>query len=114
TQVNGGMIHHHVSIPGIYSSTIYDRSLHGALPISAHHHPGSLRHRLLHEPDQAGSVLTGHDPPEVAARRRVRAVHPGDLAGQQRSEEHTSELQSRENLVCRLLLEINNLMVGHK
>src|SRR5690606_41487593 len=27
-----------------------------------------------------------------------------------RSEEHTSELQSRENLVCRLLLEKNNLM----
>src|SRR5207302_2603064 len=25
--------------------------------------------------------------------------------GQKRSEEHTSELQSRENLVCRLLLE---------
>src|SRR5690606_40447769 len=30
---------------------------------------------------------------------RVSAVLPG------RSEEHTSELQSRENLVCRLLLE---------
>src|SRR5690606_41129557 len=28
-------------------------------------------------------------------------------AAQQRSEEHTSELQSRENLVCRLLLEKN-------
>src|SRR5690606_40306806 len=27
------------------------------------------------------------------------------LAGCRRSEEHTSELQSRENLVCRLLLE---------
>src|SRR5690606_40575533 len=27
----------------------------------------------------------------------------------QRSEEHTSELQSRENLVCRLLLEKKNL-----
>src|SRR5690606_40986428 len=26
-------------------------------------------------------------------------------AGKRRSEEHTSELQSRENLVCRLLLE---------
>src|SRR5690606_40832923 len=26
----------------------------------------------------------------------------------ERSEEHTSELQSRENLVCRLLLEKNN------
>src|SRR5690606_40494892 len=28
--------------------------------------------------------------------------------GVHRSEEHTSELQSRENLVCRLLLENNN------
>src|SRR5690606_40002396 len=28
-----------------------------------------------------------------------------------RSEEHTSELQSRENLVCRLLLEKNNAML---
>src|SRR5690606_41909018 len=36
----------------------------------------------------------------------------GPVAGQQwrrtRSEEHTSELQSRENLVCRLLLEKKN------
>src|SRR6266511_6068852 len=32
---------------------------------------------------------------------RERVVERGD----QRSEEHTSELQSRENLVCRLLLE---------
>src|SRR5690606_40402550 len=34
-----------------------------------------------------------------------------------RSEEHTSELQSRENLVCRLLLEKKNSMSvcnGHK
>src|SRR5690606_40077559 len=32
--------------------------------------------------------------------------HPGDsLDGGNRSEEHTSELQSRENIVCRLLLE---------
>src|SRR5690606_40313137 len=29
----------------------------------------------------------------------------GDMAHRLRSEEHTSELQSRENLVCRLLLE---------
>src|SRR5690606_40856951 len=29
----------------------------------------------------------------------------GDASGLPRSEEHTSELQSRENLVCRLLLE---------
>src|SRR5690606_40710440 len=30
---------------------------------------------------------------------------PASPAGVHRSEEHTSELQSRENLVCRLLLE---------
>src|SRR5436309_8343082 len=31
-----------------------------------------------------------------------------------RSEEHTSELQSRENLVCRLLLEKKKDMVDHE
>src|SRR5690606_39919228 len=36
-----------------------------------------------------------------------RTVAPG--GGVARSEEHTSELQSRENLVCRLLLEKKNL-----
>src|SRR3712207_8860215 len=38
-------------------------------------------------------------------RRSVR--HPGgaDAADARRSEEHTSELQSRQYLVCRLLLE---------
>src|SRR5207302_10576591 len=33
------------------------------------------------------------------------AVTPYNLTWLRRSEEHTSELQSRENLVCRLLLE---------
>src|SRR5690606_39783192 len=32
----------------------------------------------------------------------------GKMMASERSEEHTSELQSRENLVCRLLLETNN------
>src|SRR5690606_15636990 len=42
---------------------------------------------------------------EVAARlhERVEDEKLSRMAG--RSEEHTSELQSRENLVCRLLLE---------
>src|SRR5690606_41705237 len=31
------------------------------------------------------------------------------MGGPSRSEEHTSELQSRENLVCRLLLEKKNI-----
>src|SRR2546427_7622918 len=36
--------------------------------------------------------------------RKPRSVL-GGLAGAYRSEEHTSELQSQSNLVCRLLLE---------
>src|SRR5690606_42151522 len=32
-------------------------------------------------------------------------IHWGGFGTHSRSEEHTSELQSRENLVCRLLLE---------
>src|SRR5439155_21303956 len=63
-------------------------SLHDALPISRARH---LRDRLevrLFEPARARDV----DP---ATRR---AFHD-------RSEEHTSELQSRGHLVCRLLLE---------
>src|SRR5436309_11377157 len=35
---------------------------------------------------------------------------PGKGRSATRSEEHTSELQSRENLVCRLLLEKKNLI----
>src|SRR6266436_6614247 len=44
----------------------------------------------------------------VARRRRLRrvgALQRGAGRGQPRSEEHTSELQSRLHLVCRLLLE---------
>src|SRR5690606_35336670 len=37
----------------------------------------------------------------LASESGVLPIAPGDV----RSEEHTSELQSRENLVCRLLLE---------
>src|SRR5215475_14974429 len=39
--------------------------------------------------------------PRSIARRALPGRHPQSA----RSEEHTSELQSRENLVCRLLLE---------
>src|SRR2546430_10638531 len=42
-------------------------------------------------------------------RRRVDRV--ADERVGERSEEHTSELQSQSNLVCRLLLEKNNLVL---
>src|SRR3712207_7445752 len=44
--------------------------------------------------------------PELVVLRRLEVLRPGeDLERPQRSEEHTSELQSRQYLVCRLLLE---------
>src|SRR6266700_5793126 len=42
--------------------------------------------------------------------RAPRASRP-DGRRQPRSEEHTSELQSRDNLVCRLLLENNKQLI---
>src|SRR2546430_12896168 len=41
----------------------------------------------------------------VALYRKRQTAHVEDLTTMKRSEEHTSELQSQSNLVCRLLLE---------
>src|SRR5687768_18153586 len=66
------------------TTEIYTLSLHDALPIS----PDSLMYGLLKLQEQVAEFQkTG---------KRVR------------SEEHTSELQSRLHLVCRLLLEKKN------
>src|SRR5690606_42039488 len=65
------------------------------------HRPPSTR-RLADAPDRDRST---------SERRRDRRHPPGGGVGGRgrhlpvRSEEHTSELQSREKLVCRLLLE---------
>src|SRR5699024_12208312 len=45
-------------------------------------------------------------------RSRIRSH--SNSAGQERSEEHTSELQSRFDLVCRLLLEQKNQDTEHR
>src|SRR5690349_22484165 len=72
---------------------IYTLSLHDALPISGFLAPAvELRDR-----HQLRTALRDE---QCAAS--LRAVH---LVPCQRSEEHTSELQSRRDLVCRLLLE---------
>src|SRR2546430_12770796 len=65
------------------TTEIYTLSLHDALPIS-------------------GRVL-----PSLVLGRVDQPDHPLDQIGvvPARSEEHTSELQSQSNLVCRLLLE---------
>src|SRR5256885_11891818 len=85
------MIIHGLSIFFFFNDTatteIYTLSLHDARPIYRHHLPAVL--------GQAGR-----------GSQAGIAVRAG--RGRHRSEEHTSELQSPCNLVCRLLLEKKN------
>src|SRR5688572_31787040 len=60
---------------------------------------GTAADRGRHPPGVQGTAAPKDD---GAARAHRRA---GPHAGPSRSEEHTSELQSQSNLVCRLLLE---------
>src|SRR3712207_6994864 len=86
------------------TTEIYTLSLHDALPICAR---------------EMGLGPVGEPPAGVPlARARVLAAEARALLRQgcdpieerrnSRSEEHTSELQSRQYLVCRLLLETKN------
>src|SRR5947208_8195857 len=69
------------------TTKIYTLSLHDALPISAAAGIGS---------PGTGSVMTSYGSPRMPPAQSYSLV---------RSEEHTSELQSPDHLVCRLLLE---------
>src|SRR3712207_7175321 len=59
---------------------------------------------------EAGRVVYAGGPVRVDARTAALGdvVQPGGKLLTVRSEEHTSELQSRQYLVCRLLLEKKN------
>src|SRR3712207_6896132 len=69
---------------------------------------GSLVGRLL-EVQPLPEVLVGRGPRD-RDRPGVRGV--GEESAEGRSEEHTSELQSRQYLVCRLLLEKKNASIN--
>src|SRR3712207_9464360 len=82
------------------TTEIYTLSLHDALPISV----GEQRH------DGPGpDALLQHVERGTVAAVQGQDLHAEGAAevqeGLVRSEEHTSELQSRQYLVCRLLLE---------
>src|SRR2546430_5725344 len=78
------------------TTEIYTLSLHDALPILLHVHG-----------DRIGAAQLVAD-----VLRRDRRLQLELLEALLRSEEHTSELQSQSNLVCRLLLEKKNNKTG--
>src|SRR5690606_42010205 len=99
------------------ATSLYPLSLHDALPIYG---PVLLAAPVSHEnvgaSYQAGVIVRMSTPQKDVvdslivedaevwkARIRENLVRVEDGAKPDRSEEHTSELQSRENLVCRLL-----------
>src|SRR5690606_41557510 len=97
-------------------SDVYTLSLHDALPISVARSGCRLsfrasgqRHVSAADADGGGCANPRQpDGRRGASRPLRRCCDSGEQALQyrrSRSEEHTSELQSRENLVCRLLLE---------
>src|SRR5207249_11835964 len=95
--------------PVTAATAIYTLSLHDALPISVvpnprcHHHPRSPHHRS--SPNRPSRTLLCQLLPWPSGLPPRQPSYPGVLSSIWRSEEHTSELQSRFDLVCRLLLE---------
>src|SRR5438045_6480680 len=77
------------------TTEIYTLSLHDALPICPGRADGTVTEQVAH---YLSTVL-------FPLADVVIDVHTG---GRSRSEEHTSELQSLRQLVCRLLLEKKN------
>src|SRR5207248_11527434 len=99
----------HSRLPRPPPSRTHPLSLHDALPICAAAHTSPRP--PARKPDQRLQRLRRHGAPrEEEDRRDGRApVRGGGMSTQTlRSEEHTSELQSPYDLVCRLLLEKKN------
>src|SRR3712207_7147853 len=82
------------------TTEIYCLSLHDALPISSAPRTATTAGRR----SRTGGRGRSTSPRRASASRAPCRDRGG---GRRRSEEHTSELQSRQYLVCRLLLEKN-------
>src|SRR5438105_12625429 len=86
------------------TSEIYTLSLHDALPILQ----GAPKHAEFsdwRDEFYAAALIRGGERSWISAAVSRSMTFIKRLTAAERSEEHTSELQSRVDLVCRLLLE---------
>src|SRR5206468_11219208 len=93
-------------------TALYPLSLHDALPISS-----TWRPPKKNTASPGAALACAFGAPGETAPGSIPSMHTSDgiphganhlpraLQTRRRSEEHTSELQSRSDLVCRLLLE---------
>src|SRR5439155_23774143 len=89
------------------TTEIYTLSLHDALPISMTSPALDIGIAHLARP---GELQSGD---RCVVKTSAQRTLIGVIDGVGRSEEHTSELQSRGHLVCRLLLEKKKIVNGH-
>src|SRR5947209_13483180 len=96
-------------IIGTASTDCYTLSLHDALPIFTWVNKSTTPHTV--------TAIQGTDVSNIKIAKNIfdsgitSAITPGATYSYTvRSEEHTSELQSRQYLVCRLLLEKKKLV----
>src|SRR5207237_10403241 len=99
-------------VPAVTAPTsTYTLSLHDALPIFGRRALLARRHRDQHV--RLAGELRQREPVLAERLRRHGGRRPIEASREhpaiRRSEEHTSELQSHLNLVCRLLLEKKNI-----
>src|SRR3712207_8220314 len=87
------------------TTEIYTLSLHDALPIFAQILAEQRRRALPGAYRQARATPVVRVPRRNQRRTPNASRDTSRRASDRRSEEHTSELQSRQYLVCRLLLE---------
>src|SRR5690606_41047266 len=87
-----------------FHSSASPRDLHSFPTRRSSDLPRDLRASVLVE--RIAAVRRGQLRSSTCRADRTRTIDAAPRRKGDRSEEHTSELQSRENLVCRLLLEI--------
>src|SRR3712207_7034109 len=85
------------------TTEIYTLSLHDALPISARNASSTSSGIGCSGLARPGTMIVSAFPSASKPQGARMASTPAPTSS--RSEEHTSELQSRQYLVCRLLLE---------
>src|SRR3712207_8223468 len=89
------------------TTEIYTLSLHDALPILVLGAVDQLDDAVVAQLQALGQLADRRPLPvrETLEREQQLVLLRGQPVAAHRSEEHTSELQSRQYLVCRLLLE---------
>src|SRR5438034_1607370 len=101
-----------IRLPPISTLFPYTTLFRSGFSGGADQRPGPRLAERADGADRAPGRAAGGRQPRAGERARaLRRTDPQTAQAGRRSEEHTSELQSHSDLVCRLLLEKKNLLI---